>query len=327
MNPTHLFAAAHTLHGGFLLLLMSWISLPGIAESPTSILREGVKAFHAGNTDEASRLFERAKLLAEEAGKPLPSADYNLGRTAAERGEWDRALEHFQSATRTEDLSLLQDSHYNTAAALLLKPAPEPDNKESLQQAIKDMEKALSALRHSLALNHDAEDARRNFEIAVDRRDRYRQMLKDLEEKEQKQEEDKQEDDQQEEEKDQKKEEQEQQQKQQEDSQDKNQQPQNEDSSEREKQPQQEPSKPEPGEQENPQSEPSGDPQNQDTSQDGEPSENNENEKSQPFNLSPEESQRLLNAMREQEAKNRQEILHRMMMRERAKPAPVEKDW
>jgi Ca-activated chloride channel homolog len=315
------------LLSGLSMAFATMVSHRVMADSPTAVLREGVKAFRAGNTEEAARLFEQARQLAEEQGKPLPSADYNLGRTAAERGEWDRALDHFQTATRTEDLTLLEDSHYNSAAALLMKPEPSPEDKEALKGAINDMEKALSALRHTLSLSTEADDARRNFEIATDRRDQYRQRLKELEEQEQQNEEQDKSEDEKNEEKEEKKEQEKNQEKDQNQEQNnQDQQDQNKEPSEDGQEPEKNPSQPEPGEEDQPQPQPSDDGQNQNTPADSEPSDSQGGDE-QPMNLSPEESQSLLNAIREQEAKNRQEILHRMMMRERAKPVPVEKDW
>lgn len=137
---------------GFLLLalavpcLVGWSFFDLFHEN----VEKGNRQADEGNADAALQHYGEAARV--NPSSPIP--DFNRGRVLAGQGEADAALDAFRAAGASPDPAIAADALYNMGNVQLEKQEFEP---------------AIESYLQSLDLDPTDEDARRNFEIAVQR--------------------------------------------------------------------------------------------------------------------------------------------------------------
>jgi Ca-activated chloride channel family protein len=256
------------------------------------------EAYDRGDFAAAAEQFEKAHASAEDTPLDPSLPLYNKGNALYRLQRYDEAAEAFGRARRTERQSLHPDAYYNegTSKALLAKQLEE---QQQLQPALENIEEALALYRKALVLNHKDRDAKVNYELALRTRERLQKL-------QQQQQQNQQQDQQQDQNKKQDKGDNQQQQNQQQQSkQQKQDQQEKQDSSDRQK----------------------GQEQNESDQQRGSEGDQQEQER-QPGQsrsteeMTPEEAERLLNSMRQEEQTRREQL--KLMFGE---PVPVDKNW
>lgn len=231
---------------------------------------------------------------AEVAEPESAELNYNRGLAHYKLGEFTEARRLFNEALATRDLSLEAKAKFNLANCAYSEALEKVD---SVPEAIESLREAVGFYRHSLELTPQDDDARVNIEMA-------RLLIKDLLDKQQPQ--------------------QEQQQQQSGEQQQDQQQQQNQD------QPNDEQQEGEPQPEENEQQNP--DDQGEEQPQESQPQEGEQDDPQQPseeqdqpqeMEMTPEQAQRLLQAVRDKERQRRDERARRL----RAGRRPVLRDW
>jgi Ca-activated chloride channel family protein len=281
----------------FVLALLAG-SLNGRAESPVDPRRamaDGEKALARSNRVEAAQHFARA---AESAGvERLDPAvpHYNRGIALLGDSQAGPAAEAFQLATRTTDLEVQQRALFNRGNALL-KLAGELEMAGQQQPALQNIEEALAMYEQAMVLRPQDPDPKVNYELATREKERLQELI-------QQQPPSSPENPNQDQEKDQ----------------DKEQPPQQQDE---QKPPPESGSKQQPPQADEQQE------QKQDASPNQDASKPDESTSSgAPQEMTREEATRLLDAMKEQEQANREQMARERMRMNMGQLPPVEKDW
>ena len=263
--------------------------------SPRAAMRDGRRLLQDGKLPDAAAAFDRAAQGAPGAGLDPARARFNQSLALQGQEGKDAEVEAaLDQALRTTDVRLQARALYNRGE-LLTDRAKALQGQQKFPEAVTAATQALSSYGDSLLLDSADDDARVNYELTG-------QFLEELQQQaeQQKQQQQQQQDQQQNQNPDQKK-----------DSQD-NQQPQD--------QPQN-PQQDQPKDQAQPQSQPQ-----DDGKQAGEPKPDaqpdGEAQEERAEDMSKEEAQMLLDAMKAEEAAAREKMRLRL-----GRPVPVDKDW
>lgn len=275
--------AKQILAWGLVLTALGWQSvaagpLDPLMKPESRALRQGLKAYEKADWNEAIAKFAQARDAAETPGL----AEFDMGAAAFQNGDYPTAQRSFEQAARSDALPA-GEAAYNLGRTLAEAGQLEP---------------ALEAFRSALRENPGHEDARHNYEVVWNQI--QNQEEQESEDQDQNQENQDQSEDSENSDQNQQNQDQQQDQDQNQDQQDQEQQ----DPSEQE-QDQQEEQQPEPGEEEPP----------QDGSEQPQPQPGEEQL------LTPEEAERLLNALAAQE----KDLIEARLKKGKRKRA--EKDW
>lgn len=276
-------------------------SLTGRAASPVDPRRamaEGEKALALSNRVEAAQQFARAAEGASAAKLDPAVPQYNRGIALLDDNQAGPAAEAFQLATRTTDLDVQQNALFNRGNALL-KLAGELETAGQAQPALQNVEEALAMYEQAMVLRPQDPDPKVNYELATREKQRLEELIQQQppsssqnQDQEQKKDQDKEQPQQ-------------------------NQQQQDEQTT-----------PPESGQDQPPQQAGEQQEQKQDASSDQDESKPDESPSSgAPQEMTREEATRLLDAMKEQEQANREQMARDRMRMNMGQLPPVEKDW
>ena len=270
----------------------------GRAEPPAAraSFDAGVQAFAASNFTDAVTAFDTAAAAAPAEKLDPAVARYNAGLAAAAAGDLEAAAVHFNAAAAAADLGLQARAYYNRGNALFhladmpLQPQALPggDPAPALDTSESAIGQAIQMYENAIALDPDDADAKANYELALLKQQQIQQMQQQQNEQNQQDQQDEQ-----------------------------NQQDQD-------NQDQQDPSPQQQQNQDQPQPQPEEQPDQQPQPQQGDRQEQ-AGQSQQPESaedMTPEEAEMLLDALRQQEQSQR-DRLHPFLGR----PVPVEKDW
>jgi Ca-activated chloride channel homolog len=281
------------------------------ADAPPPTAREwfasGAQAFAASNYADSATAFASAAESAPAEKLDPAVAQFNAGLAATAAGDLEAAAKHFADATSAADLGVQAKAYYNRGNALFqLASAPldaaasmMPAPALALDASEKSIGEAIQSYENAIALDPADVDAKANYELALQKQQEIQQQ------QQQQQNQDQQNQDQQDQ-----------------DPNSENQpQDQPESSPESNQNEESQPQQPPPQEQEQDQEQPQDqqEPQNPQAQQD-QPSSAQPNEPSD--EMTPEEAEMLLNALREQEQSQRDRLQPFF-----GRPVPVEKDW
>lgn len=283
----------------FLLVALLGGSLTGRAESPIDPRRamaEGEKALAMSNRIEAAQQFARAAEAAGIAKLDPAVPQYNRGLALLADHQAGPAAEAFQLATRTTDLEVQQRALFNRGNALL-KLAGELEMAGQAQPALQNVEEALAMYEQAMVLRPQDPDPKVNYELATREKQRLEELIQQQPPSSSQNQ-------------DQKKD------------QDQEQPQQNQ-----QKQDEQPPS-PESDQDQQPQQADEQEEQKQDASSAQDESKPDASASSgSPQEMTREEATRLLDAMKEQEQANREQMARERMRMNMGQLPPVEKDW
>lgn len=130
--------------------------------------RSALKSYQSGRYEEARREFER---LAEKSPKDA-RLHYNAGAAAYHGGDFEKAAEHFQAALDPDNLPLQQQSYYNLGNARYRLGESQDDPQQKMEQ----WKAALQDYDFALKLKPDDEDARFNKELVQKRLEQLQQQ-------------------------------------------------------------------------------------------------------------------------------------------------------
>jgi len=256
----------------------------------------GLEAFAASNFSAAAESFVEAAAAAPAEKLDPAAARYNAGLAAFAAGDLEAAAVHFNAAAAASDLGLQARAYYNRGNALFhladmpLQPQALPggDPAPALDTSESAIGQAIQMYENAIALDPDDADAKANYELALLKQQQIQQMQQQQNEQNQQDQQDEQ-----------------------------NQQDQD-------NQDQQDPSPQQQQNQDQPQPQPEEQPDQQPQPQQGDRQEQ-AGQSQQPESaedMTPEEAEMLLDALRQQEQSQR-DRLHPFLGR----PVPVEKDW
>ena len=256
----------------------------------------GLEAFAASNFSAAAESFVEAAAAAPAEKLDPAAARYNAGLAAAAAGDLEAAAVHFNAAAAAADLGLQARAYYTRGNALFhladmpLQPQALPGDAPTteLDTSESAIGQAIQMYENAIALDPDDADAKANYELALLKQQQIQQMQQQQNEQNQQDQQDEQ-----------------------------NQQDQD-------NQDQQDPSPQQQQNQDQPQPQPEEQPDQQPQPQQGDRQEQ-AGQSQQPESaedMTPEEAEMLLDALRQQEQSQR-DRLHPFLGR----PVPVEKDW
>jgi Ca-activated chloride channel family protein len=253
-------------------------------EPPASeMVRRGNAALRAGKYDEAMKAYKQAEVSQPES----PQLKYNQGLIQYRQRDFAKARDLFGQALSTRDLDLEARAHFNLGDCAYSQAL---EKLKSYDEAIKLAREAIGYYRQALELKPDDRDARANIETA-------QLLIKDLQDRKKKEEEEK------------------------------KKQPQSQPSSQPQSQPSSQP-------QSRPQSQPSSQPQSQPSSQPQQQPKEGQDKKEQQEQpqqqsgaeqrkMSPEQADRLLQAVRDKERQRREN----QAQRQNVGRIMIDKDW
>ena len=253
---------------------------------PRQLVANANRAFAEGDYETALQGYNKADVSMPES----PRVAYNQALAHYKLGDYVAARNHFNRALATRDLKLEADVKYNlgnVAYASALEKLSSP------QEAIDLLKRAIGHYRDALELDPDDQDAKANIQMA-------QLLIKDLLDKLKQQQEQ------------QKQQQQDQQQQQQCDQENQDQQQQDGQQGQQEQEQQQQTEQQQQPDQQPPDQQQQADQQREQQQQQVEARE-----------MTPEEAERLLQAVRDKEKQRREERARRM----RARRMPVVKDW
>lgn len=126
-------------------------------------VEKGNRLFRAGKYAEAVEEY-RAAL---RDGDDSPVLRYNLGTALLELGRYDEAEEHLQAALEAVDPGVRERVHYNLGQRFL----EDARSRNDPRAAAGLYDGAVEAYRQALRLRPDDEDAKWNYELALQERD------------------------------------------------------------------------------------------------------------------------------------------------------------
>ena len=167
-------AESRALAGCLLALLGSTFSRAGAAEpSVRDAFHAGVQAFAASNYPAAMASFLDAAGRARPDGFDPAVAHFNAALAAHAAGQLDQATTHFANATASPSLDLQARAYYNRGRTLLQlarqSPPPSPSSKSSSGSSDSSalLHEAIRMFENAIALDPDDMDAKANYELAV----------------------------------------------------------------------------------------------------------------------------------------------------------------
>jgi tetratricopeptide (TPR) repeat protein len=276
-------------NNSLLILLFFGFSLSLMAQSERRITRIGNSQYETGNFVDAELNYKKAI----EKNSGLIEAQFNLGDALVKQERFEEALESFEIVSNsTEDLGMRANALHN---------------KGNIQLSQQDLEGALESYKDALRLNPKDEETRYNYAYVKDLLDQQKQ---EEEQNEENQDENKEDQEENQENKDQDKENSENQDQEnskdenKEDKEDQKDQGENEDKEDESDQEQQD--------------------KGQTDGEEGEEEKKGDQPKPKENKLSPEEAQRLLEALNQQEEKVQDKLKKQMIKGAKVK---IEKDW
>lgn len=309
------------MKGKNLLVFMLFLPFVISAEPANQFLRQGQQALSDHQPEQAVEAFRQALDLAESTEALDESvARLALGTAHARNGNWDRGVYELTESLKTDNLDVQQKAHFNLGRAYFDQAEPAAQQNQ-LPQAQSGLENSVRHFRDALQLTPSDRDAKVSYEIAHRRLEAVKEQMQ-------------------------------QQQQQQDQQQDDNQDSSEEDSSSDSPQNQQNESSDSKPSQNSEQNQTS--PQDQNPSQDDATQQNGENQpkpedpetpspsagesgeqdpssptnnaprasRALPEQMTPEEAERLLEAIRAEEEQQRGEYRIRL-----GRPVPVDKNW
>jgi len=135
---------------GFLLCFLIF-PMFALAQSPATLIENGNKAYTLKNFTEAKQLYETA--LKQDVNKQFPQAHFNLGNVYFHLGNFESAIEEYQTfIASTSENNLQSQAYYNIGTCYL---------------AQKSYGACIDAFKKALQLNPKNEDARYNLSYAL----------------------------------------------------------------------------------------------------------------------------------------------------------------
>lgn len=140
------------------------------AADPRTLLKQGNRLYEDGRLAEAEAPYQQAAELAAESKLDASPAYYNLGNTLYRQGKWAAALDAYGQALRSTDVALQARCRFNRARVLTAMAESAIQEKNG-PQALSFFAQAIEAYEAAVLLDPVDLDAKRNLEIALQRRD------------------------------------------------------------------------------------------------------------------------------------------------------------
>lgn len=260
-----------------------WLGVMARAEDARALLKEGAREYAASNYVGALQRFQAAAEGAGDGQLDPGVATFNAGNALYRMQRLPEAGSNFLEAARSGDLGLQSRAYYNRGNTLLAQAAA-GQQQGQLDQAGQVVDEAVRMYENALALDPKDLDTKVNYELAVKKQEEIQQQQE--------------------------------QQKQQEKNQD-----------EQEKDEQKDQDKPQPQDQEKKEDQEKQDQEQQNQAQqDQQNDQQNQQPQPQPEKkseeMTPEEAQMVLDAMKNEEQARRDQLRHFL-----GQPMPVDKDW
>lgn len=131
----------------FIIVLVFFLSGGAAAEDYVSLNEKGNDAFSEKKFEKALEYYHNAEIEKPET----PKIQYNHANTLLETGRFEEAVEKYNDALKTDDVSLQSRIHYNTGNGYFGR---------------QDYRKAIEAYQNTLDLNPNDLDAKHNLELA-----------------------------------------------------------------------------------------------------------------------------------------------------------------
>ncbi|MFT5122846.1 MAG: hypothetical protein ACI97B_001478 [Verrucomicrobiales bacterium] len=311
------------MHKLIVLLLIGTTAGSVGAESFYTLMKEAAGHYKSGALDKAEEAFTTSVVISTNDTQKLTLAQYNLASTKHRLGNFPDATTLFGDALNHEDPKLRSDAYYNRGLSLL-EQSKTTEEAEQLDEAIMQVSTSMGMFEQSLELNPEALDAKTNLELSYLRHEALMEKKKEQEEQEKQDEENKDEENKDEDEDEEKKDQDQQDENEDEEKKDQDQQDQEKKD---EQDPEQNPENNDQEQQEQEQSDESKDDQAENQPDESNPEEQPQPEEGQPGEeqqMTPEEADMLLDALREKEKADRA----RFRMRYGTPPNyPVEKPY
>lgn len=144
--------------------------------------QSGLEAYAATNYAAAAEHFSAAAAVAPEA-QLAARARFNAATALARLGELDAAETLFQQALETPDLEQQAAAYYNLATALANEPPPaeaDAQDRAALEAYRERLLRALAALENAMLLDPDAPAPKRNYEITQERKTLVERLIEEL---------------------------------------------------------------------------------------------------------------------------------------------------
>lgn len=145
---------------------------PVSAETPRTLMKDGLREYQADRFLEAAEAFREAAEAVGESRLDPARAHFNHANALFAQGLHEEAARAYQEALRSTDLTVQQSAHFNRGNALLAM-AGEMAQEQQFDTAKAFTEQALDSYRNALTLDPRDHDAKVNFELA----DRFREEL------------------------------------------------------------------------------------------------------------------------------------------------------
>lgn len=284
---------------GCLLVIQTAAALQTQAQdSARDRFNQGMEAYTNQDFETAAKAFEAAAQAAESQGLDPAVARYNQATALARTGENDAAASQFLESMRTADLALQQMAYHNRGTTLMAKAGTQ-QQAQDLESAMTSLQEAASMLEQAITLDPADQAPRRNYELTL-------KQIEELEKLQQQQ--------QQQDQQDQQNQDQDQEQQDEQDQQDQQDQQQDQDQEQQDQQ-----------EQQQDQQDQQQDPSNSESGEENRESESGNDSQPPPQpaeEMTREEAEMMLNAIREEERAERERIRVRY-----GGAVPVDKDW
>jgi hypothetical protein len=160
---------------------------PCRADTARGLMKRGLDAYEAGDWTNAAAFFASARARAAESDLPDAVAALNEGLAAARADDAEAAAARFDDALRHTDPAFLSKAYYNRGT-LGIQRAERAAAGGALEPAVDGMAQAVQDLRHALTLDPAVEPAKRNLEMAQNRLRELKQALQEQQQQQQEQE-------------------------------------------------------------------------------------------------------------------------------------------
>ena len=272
-----------------------------------SEMKHGLSQYAEGQYEVAKSHFGNAVQSASSNQlSQTAMAAYNLGAALYRTGQLAEAEQAYDQAQHSSDLEIQKRAHYNQGVALQKQGEAAAADETQLQQAVEHYDKALNRFENALLLDPSLDEAKTNYELSLARKEQLEELLQKQQEEQQQQQDQQNEDQENQEEEDDSQSEDHQ-------NEEQDEQQQNDDSEE-------------PNRDQEPENDSEENQQNSDDGENEEPPSPEQTQKGgeepEPQELTKEEAEMLLNAMKDEEQANRNKAKIRL-----GKPVPVDKDW
>lgn len=167
-----------------LLLGVPPFALANNGREPTvyELERAGHTAFKTENYEEAAEQFNQAAAKAENASLDPAIPRYNQAVALAHLGVQDKAEQYYMEALRTTNLDLQQRAYYNRGLSLMQRT--DMEQQSAPDQALKTAEEASAMFEQSITLNPSDIDSKANYELALRKVATLKKLLEEQQDKE-----------------------------------------------------------------------------------------------------------------------------------------------